>query len=388
MTRFAYLAHGKLHLKHGAEPVSTLESQFAQTIRQRAIEINRRHEWKEQGRGAQFMRGGTLWARRDAAALPIAISGLSRGWGESELVYSLETPEVTGIFLLQDEGRRETRILHSADFRAGQVTARPGRGDLAFALRDRGGASHIAVMGRDGSDFAEVTQGDSMDASPHWMPGEERALLFQSAGIARDEQGNYRGRGPFAIHRVELDSGLMTTLAEDEKFDFLSPRMAPDGALYYIRRPYEQPMVKMGIFRSLLELALFPFRLLYAFFQFLNIFSMMYTGNPLTTAGGARQQQADARQMTIWGNLVNAQDAIRRARTKEDAPALVPDSWELLRQAGGATQVIARGVLSFDLASEGSVLYSHGSAVFRLDSNGQCQCLHKDKMIEHLVALS
>ena len=110
-----------------------------------------------------------------------------------------------------------------------------------------------------------------------------------------------------------------------------------------------------------------PFRLTYAFFQSWTFFSMRYTGNPLTAEGDVRQREADDRQMLIWGNLVDARDALRRARAGDEAPSLVPPSWELVRASGEAVQVLAGGVLSFDLAPDGGVLYSNGSGIFRLD---------------------
>jgi hypothetical protein len=91
--------------------------------------------------------------------------------------------------------------------------------------------------------------------------------------------------------------------------------------------------------------------------------------------------------MMIWGNLVNAQEALRRARTGDETPSLVPPSWELVRAAGGEAQVLARGVLSFDLAPDGSIVYSNGSAIFQLDPGGTPARLLKDALIEHVVAV-
>ena len=71
----------------------------------------------------------------------------------------------------------------------------------------------------------------------------------------------------------------MTSLAEDPKLDFLGPQIAPDGALYCIRRPYRLAQSRFRPLQLIEDILLFPFRLVYAFFQYLNIFTMMYTGN-------------------------------------------------------------------------------------------------------------
>jgi hypothetical protein len=389
-TDVAYLTQGQLRLKPATAPARTIDSQFGQSIRQRAVEINRRHAWKEQGRGAQFMRAGVLWGRGDdeAGALPLTITGLSAGARPGELLYALETPEIAGVFLLKESARVEQRLLHTSDYRVGQLHAHPITGRIAFVLRDRGGTSNIAIMDADGSGLREVTQGDTIDLSPRWVPGSDRLLVFQSAGVGRDETGQYAGRGPFAIHRLDVESGELTTLAEDVHQDLLGPQVAADGALYHVRRPWESAGKRMGLGRTLLEMLLFPFRLAYAFFQYLNFFSMRYTGNPLTAAGNVRQKQADVRQMLIWGNLINAQEAMRRARSTEEAPALVPPAWELVRGAdAGGTAVLARGVLAFDLAPDGGLVYSNGSAVFRLDPSGTTTRLLTDALIEHVVTM-
>jgi hypothetical protein len=92
------------------------------------------------------------------------------------------------------------------------------------------------------------------------------------------------------------------------------------------------------------------------------------------------------KQMFILGNLVDAAKVSREAQT-DDAPALVPQSWQLIRQAqGAAPQVLAKGVLSYDLAGDGSLIYSNGSAIYRLDPTGHKERLHTGVHIEQVVA--
>lgn len=386
---FAYLAQGKLHLKMGDSPVRPIESQFGNSVRQRAQEMHQRHSWKTQGRGAQFMRGGVLWGATDAdpALMPIRISGLSPGCRCGELLYSLDTPEIAGLFVVKDDGQHEQRLFHTADYRVGHVTAQPDSKKIACSFTHRGGTSSIAIMNEDGSEMAEATQGDTIDMAPSWVHGGQHELVFQSAGLARNRAGSLVGRGAFAVHRLNLNSGEMITIAENPTADLLGPRMAQDGMLYYIKRPYRGPGAKIGVGQAALDLVLFPFRLLYALFQYLNFFTMSYTGKSLTSTGGAAQRQADVRQMMVWGNLIDAQKAGRRG-SDDETPPLVPKTWELIRQKpDGSVDSIAKGVLSFDLYDDGSVLYSNGSAVYRLSPQGKTDRLAKDSLIEQVVAL-
>ncbi len=382
---FAYLAGGKLHVRRGDAPVRVVDSQFGQSVRSRMLELQRRNEWKTAGTGAQFMRGGTLWggAKPDPAEMPIRISGLARGCRPGELFYTLNTPEIAGLFAVRDEG--EQRLFHTNDYQVSQVAA--GTERVACVCNHRNGTSSIAVLRADGSEMAEITQGDTQDMAPRWIPGEASALLFQSAGIARNQAGIAMGRGPFAVHKLYIQSGQLETIAEDPGHDLLGPQMSPDGSLYYIRRPYEPPVQKTGFLRALLDFALLPFRLLFAVFHYLNFFSMMYTGKGLTNAGGAAQRDADIGRMMVWGNLIDARKAARQA-PHEDAPALVPKSWELVRHdAQGTREILQTGVLHFDLSGDGSVLYSNGSAVYRRDAQGKIERLAKDSLIEQVVAL-
>ena len=103
--------------------------------------------------------------------MPIAVNGLSPGRREGQLLYTLNTPDISGIFLLREGDYFEQRIFHSADHRVAQVCALPGQDQIAFVLRQRDGGASIAVMTAEGKEFTEITQGDSIDEFPHWVPG-------------------------------------------------------------------------------------------------------------------------------------------------------------------------------------------------------------------------
>jgi hypothetical protein len=198
--------------------------------------------------------------------------------------------------------------------------------------------------------------------------------------------GRYAAVGPFSVQQLDLDSGEISCLAEDASVDFVGPQMAPDGALYYIRRPYAGTQAKFEPLSVVTDTLLFPFRMAYAIFQFFNFFSMRYTGRPLTTSKGALQKTPNLKQMMLWGNLL---DVDRVAHGGEpDAPALVPSSWQLVRESPDGKEVLATGVVSFDLESDGSVLYSNGSSVHRIEAgNRLAKRLLVGQMIEQVAAL-
>ena len=69
-----------------------------------------------------------------------------------------------------------------------------------------------------------------------------------------------------------------------------------------------------------------------------------------------------------------------------EAPALVPKSWELTKKGPtGEPTVVARGVLSFDLAEDGSVVYSNGTGVYVRDPQGKETRICVEKQVEQVA---
>jgi hypothetical protein len=381
----AYLAQGRLHVKAPESPPRAIESRFGQSLVERALSMDRRHSWKAQGRGAQFMSRGLMWGAvgSEADGLGLSLTGLSPGREPGELLYSLETKDIAGVFALREGGEHEQRLFHGNERRVRHLSTRPGLGRIACSTRHASGTAGIALMNADGSDLTEVTEGDSVDEAPAFVPGDPETLVFQSAGIGRDGEGRYLTLGPSAVKRLRLATGDIETVAESPEHDFLGPRVAPDGSLLYIRRPYRGAH-RFSLPAALKDLLLLPARLVMAIFHWLNFFSVRYSGKPLTTAGGPRREGADIRQMMIWGNLVDAEQAAREAAARgEESPGLVPASWELVRH-GAAPEVLARSVLSFDVGGDGAVVFSNGSAVFLLEASGPHR-LVADSTIEQVV---
>jgi hypothetical protein len=78
---------------------------------------------------------------------------------------------------------------------------------------------------------------------------------------------------------------------------------------------------------------------------------------------------------------------MRQGGNKEDA-ALVPKTWELVRRSSaGEESVLAHGVLSYDISPDGTIVYSDGSGVYRIESAGTPQRLCRGKLIERVVSI-
>jgi hypothetical protein len=379
----AFLSKRKLHVRRNGI-THLVESEFERTVRERTASIERRHAWKTQGRGAMFM--GGVWAAQPNArnAVPVSITGLTAGQNGT-LLYSMETDSVSGIFLLDAAGV-ETRLFHTADFCIRHAALHSeGLSLCATAFHKDDMRSNIVVLPLHGTDLSEVTEGDSFDQFPQWVAGARRRIVFQSAGIGRDAAARFAGMGPCSIQELDLDSGDLEEVASEAGLDLLQPRKTEDGTLYYIRKPYQSGVPDASLLGSLKDAALFPFRMGRALFQYFNIFSMMYTGKPLVTSRGAVQRRIDPRQLFIHGNLAQAQMA---QASNDEAQDVAPSSWELVRRgSNGETKVIARNVLTFDLASDGSALYSDGATISCVGLDGSTERVLQAELVEKVLAL-
>lgn len=380
----AYLAQGKVWLKLGDAKPQLVQSPYATNVHEKAIRAQQRNSWKSQG-GGGLLSGPSLWGSAAAGQgpAPVLVTSISRGENPGHIVYSVESGPLCALLAAENFGAEEKRLWNNSNLRLQHIRSNPKTGDLAFSLVHTNGTANLGIKLKDESGIKELTEGDSVDTSPQWLTGEGRKIIYQSAGVGRDRQGNFLALGPFSLQELDLDSAEITTVMEDDKTDFLSPRVDEQGTLYFIRRPYA-PAKPVSIFQVAKDLLMFPFRLLYALFQYFNFFSMLYAGKKLSTAGDSRTRHLDLKQMMLWGNMIQAQQA-----EGEDAADLVPASWQLIRRtATGTEEVLAKNVLAYDLDGNGDIVYSNGNAIFLLTAAGKRERILSAAMIEQVVFLA
>ncbi|NJM47598.1 MAG: hypothetical protein HC860_16705 [Alkalinema sp. RU_4_3] len=385
--KVAYLANGQLHLKSGDSAAQPVESEFGESLRNSRRQIQRRNAWKKNPLAQmvfQEAESNDLETKQ-----PITLTGICNGVA-GQLFYALSTVGMGGILALDVDRQKENRLFHSADFSVHDLSYLAEQDLLACSLRHPSGEANIATMKADGIRPAEITEGDSLDLAPAWIPGQKKALVFQSAGIARSGEGVLMAQGPFAIEKLDFEAGTVDTLVSDPNYDFLAPQMLADGRLYYIRRPYRK--IPTPSFWNLLKRVLvMPFLLAYAVFQWLNLFTLRYTGKPMIKQPD-RPKATGIGQAVLHGQAVDTnQEAERNQKFEdEDSPALVPRNWELVCQAGdGEVQTIARGVVAFHVGQDGSVVYTNGGAIYGIVPGGVANRILKEKgrLIEQVKLL-
>lgn len=378
---FAFLSNGLIfYREHGGE-IKQLQSTYAQEASDRRERAREKHSWK-QGTSFNIAAGGGM-RRFDQADKPLlATSVVFEACGS--LLYFLKDEAVGGLFRRDAASGTETRVLLKQNLHVGDMALSPDGTRLAVSSQQSGGLANISVMQSDGSGLRDVTGGDTVDSAPAWIPGEPQQLLFQSSGLARNEQGYVVAQGHASIQILDMASGTISPVLDDPRFDYLKPRVCPAGNLLFIRRPFEAP--QYGAQSVLLDTLFFPFRLLRAVFHYLNFFSIMYTRKPLTSASGP-MVEADLKNILLQGRRIDAEKAVRSARTVNGVPSLVPDNWELVsRNTKGAERVLATNVASYDVSPDGTVVYTNGRGVFMLEKDGSSRLALKDALIADVAA--
>ena len=307
------------------------------------------------------------------------IVAVSNGTHEDSMVYALWTGVVGAVLEYDFDEGYEHRIFHRERFHVSEFDRHAGDGRLICRYGEEA-ASSLAVLDADGRNARAVTEGDSIDAAPSWIPGGGEAVVYHSAGLSRDPKGMVRGLGNFSIHRIDLKSGSLETLLESPAHDLLSPHADAAGNLYYIRRNYEGPGgTRPSVWATLKDTVLFPFRIVRAMVDFFQIFSMMVSRKPLTSAGGPKAQGPEPVMMWIHGRMIDVQKA--SAANGPDG-ALAPADWELVKRTpDGKETTLAKHVLAYDISADGRIAWSDGKNLHVL-ADGHTRKLLTEPLID------
>src|SRR5215467_5519587 len=259
----AYLAQGKIRLKTGEQAPRTVDSAYGNSIREKAVRAQQKHSWKSAGDdGSPFK--AMLWGRGGGGGeIPLAITSICGGKEPGALLYSLESGSLCALLEVGQLGAEERRLWNDNRTQIRHVSVSRETGDMVFSILHQNGTANIGVKMAGEGGVKELTEGDSFDTAPRWAPGEGKKIVYQSAGIGRNREGQFLALGSFSNQQLDAEAGELTTLIEDRRFDYLAPQCLGDGSLLYIRRPHAQ---HEGIhpLRAFKDFVLFPFRLIYA----------------------------------------------------------------------------------------------------------------------------
>ena len=389
----ALLANGRAHLKEPGKPLREVSSSFAKESQERQKRNQSIDGWKSRsgvwGNMGMAPPSMAQWDEAEGGQFSrITFRSLARGPQPGLLLYILDLQAGRGLFQYDLAQDLERRLMHRNEFFAHDLACHPTKGTVAIALEQEDGSAHLAFSDNEGKHWNRLAGGDSVDEAPSWVPGEGRRVVFQSAPIGRNKQGMRLGLAPYTIETVDLDGDGKTTVLHQEKdHDLLQPKQTDDGTLYFIRRPYRKPGSEVpGFGEFALDVLLLPFRFLRAVYMFCNFMSMMFSGQPLATTFGQRQMKPQQAQfLTLWGQAIDTKKAMQK-NSGEQAGALVPKDWELVRRSpGGEEQTLASNVLAYDLGPAGSIVFTNGTAVFWQQADGKREKFCEQTAVESVV---
>jgi hypothetical protein len=351
--------------------------------------IQKRNAWKTEGMGAAF-RGHHAQAVHDAEAIDAraTVNGLAFA-KDDKIVYSLAVENYSGMFLKdpKDDAATEGHIIHDNKTAFLNLDYQQETGEIIVSVQDSAWERHLALFEPNSSRYRKVTEGSCLDENPVWGKRARRSVFYDSAGVGKDGDGRFFGIGERTINRLDLDSGTITELISLPKHDCVLPRVDGDDRLYFIKRPHKKPGSEKMSFKDFL---LVPWRLLRAFYSFLQYFSMRYTGEPLSTAGPnpLKAKDKDPRELFINGNLINAERALKENSAKGDAfPGIAPRDWELTRrEQDGSLTCLKKGVIDFDVTENGEIVFSNGKFLLKMDREGKEQVIEKTDLINRVRA--
>jgi hypothetical protein len=385
----AYIAKGELWLQTNDTPAERIESNFAREIVERDATSRRTTSWKSAARDEQssLIPASRLWGQRGrvTALTPPRFLYVAPSDNKDMLWYVLQVGASTGLFQYFISEKREVRIFHRNDFQCLGLCYNATDKQLVFARVDEDGCAHLEVYDNEGNFKSSVTAGECVDAAPCSAPGKTKIAYCQSAGLGRTAQGGFAGYAPSTINRIDYATGAIDTVLSDARFDFVAPRMDGNGWLYCIRRPVDKPAIDTAS-NALLDVLLFPWRMIKAIFGYLNFFSMIYGKESLRSSGGPRSPELDEDIGKLWlhGRMIDLSKVrYEDIRTK----GLVPSSWELVRLApNGNLDVMADRVACFDVRPDGSIVFSNGFELSEI-SGTQRRKLGKAELVELLAAV-
>ena len=370
--RIALIADGRLVLADKNGNFRRHECTFADEMESRQQRNAEKNAWKngEASGGGMFSRSSLWGSDGSSTSLPRPrIVSVCCGSRPESMVYSLWTGVVGAFLDFNFEEGYERRVFHRERFHAAEFQRDPRSGRLVCRHGDRE-VSNLAVLDPDGRNLFTFTEGDSIDGAPSWDPGAADTIIYHSAGVSRDQQGYFRGYGNFTIQRVNLKNGDLETLLAEENSDLLCPRLAENGDLYFIRRPYlGAGGPRPSVWETLKDTILFPLRLVRAIVDFAQIFSQLVSKKPLTRAGGPKASGPEPVHMWVHGRLLDAEKAAKEGNPEG---SFAPADWKLIKRAPNGSEVeVAKHVLAYDVSKEGKVAFTDGRATFLIDENGR-----------------
>lgn len=352
------------------------ESEYIKGYVKSVTDTARQKDWKTTGDSARFQ--GRFAETPDINA---RITGVSP-YSDTGYIYCAATGTVSGILKKDYADGTEQYLVHDNKYTFSGVNYVAEEDIILASAGEDNQTAHIARYDNKENNLQILTSGDALDQNPSYSDGK---ILFDSRGAGRNQTMQLVGYGAASLYELDKDNACNEILAE-EGFDLIAPKQDKDGNLYYIRKPYKTARQKSGI--GILDILLFPFRLVANFFKLLFFLSNIgrksdkKTSSNTAGANPAVTPGKSEKDLYIMDEMINLENEEKAAARKKDQNAgIAPARFELYKRAADGTATrVKQGVFAYDLADDGTVYYTNGKCIIKLQ-NGEETVLYKDKLI-------
>lgn len=368
MEKIAFIADGVLFLKTGEE-IREIESPFINDKLSDLEKQKRVNFWKTEDSKMNYQ----LWSRQ-----PVNESTFFRFRDvllrDNTLYYFIDFAGMTAL-LRRDLGKdQEIRLLHKNSFNVHGFDFDPVNGHFVVAVESSDGTVNLELLNREGKHLKMLTSGDSIDTLPRFT--EKHSILFSSIGIARNEQGFAIAYSPRALLELDMKDEHIREIMEDQHYDYLSPVSTADS-VFAIRKKYRPPGGEDSLWTDVKSILLFPFYLIAAIFNFLNMFIDLFSRKPRNPVGQEQPVQ-NRKFINVLGETIDL--ASRQKQGTEIS--IVPETWELITiDHEHRVRVIKNKVSGFDVAG-GDLFVSNGYAIEKVNAEGNHDICLKSRLIQ------
>ena len=306
-----------------------------------------------------------LWGGKGKLTPPSRVKASLVSSAPGRLYYVLEMTNSAGLFYFDFDSGQETRLFHRTDFKPRGLYIDDDYSILTTSS-SADGCVHLVKLDPEGKRETILTSGDCIDENPC---AHGSKVFYQSSGIARGDQGIILATGNSEINVLDTGTGEVETVLASPRYDYLLPRVDPEGAVYCLQVP-QRAQATYSFGARLIDVVLFPYRLAVAMFAFLNVFSMFFAKKPLTRSGGPDAPPVDISRRILHNRVVNLQETMKR----EGRKVAVSSEWKLIKLKDGEQTVVASNVLWYELDEHGRPFYTDGYAVFDSSGAKRLQC--------------
>ncbi|MBQ2799000.1 MAG: hypothetical protein IJF09_06390 [Ruminiclostridium sp.] len=369
------ISEGELNLiENGKSRIITCEriKNYIDTV----TRMRQRDEWKTTGKGARFM--GVEPKEYETGNRMLYLRSVGNYGGK--LIYSTFIDGMGGMYLKDSDSGDETYVFANKEFDITDICA---EGDKCVIVAGLGNYErHIGIADINTGGVNQVTEGFTSETHPFISKTDSNKIYYTAMGYARDNVGNVVEKSPCSICCYNESTGELDDIISDDNFDYIKPSDDKEGNLYYIKREYQPTKKKSNL---LMDILLFPVRIVKAIGGFLSVFSMAFGGEPLRTGGSnpSKTKNPDERELFVEGNMIKAQKQL----SDDSEEGIIPSGWELIKNENGRETVLKKGVMDYHITDEGEIVYSDGAFVRIIRADGKTEKLCKIKLANSITVI-